>query len=64
MFTSLTAFDLHRTSSHAHSTRRCLDPATVRTRTGAPKLIPVIRPHWYGWATAGEMDAELIKKLR
>jgi hypothetical protein len=38
-FTSLEAFDAHRTGSHAENTRVCLDPATV---TGTSAMTEVV----------------------
>jgi hypothetical protein len=47
-FTSLRAFDIHRTGGH------CNDPATLRTRTGEPRLAPITRGHWSGWGEPKE----------
>jgi hypothetical protein len=46
-FTSITAFDAHRTGSHANGERHCLDPATVG-------LVPVTKTYWTGWGNPGE----------
>ena len=51
-FTSLSAFDKHRTGSHAYSTRRCLDPATLLDKNGEPVLVPADKP-WAGWSLPG-----------
>jgi hypothetical protein len=48
-FTGVTAFDMHRSGSHANSTRHCVDPASVG-------LVPVasLGGHWTGWGKPGE----------
>jgi hypothetical protein len=45
-FTSISAFDKHRTDSHVTG-RYCLDPA-------AAGLVPVTKRYWSGWALPGE----------
>lgn len=47
-FTGLSAFDTHRTGG------RCNAPETLLTQKGEPRLVPVDRPHWSGWATPGD----------
>lgn len=44
-FTSIAAFDKHRSGSHAKSTRHCVDPETVG-------LVPAGRA-WPGWSLPG-----------
>jgi hypothetical protein len=46
-FTTVSAFDKHRTGSHTDDTRHCLDPATAG-------LIKVTRPTWTGWGHPGQ----------
>jgi hypothetical protein len=46
-FTGVTAFDAHRSGSHANDTRHCLDPATVG-------LVAVTKRTWSGWGYPGE----------
>lgn len=47
-FTGLGAFDAHR------SRGKCLEPASVLTQKGEPRLMPVARPQWSGWSLAGD----------
>lgn len=47
-FTSISAFDIHRTRAG-----ECLDPATVVNLKGEPRLVPVDKPTWSGWARLG-----------
>ncbi len=54
-FTSLSAFDLHRSGSHARGTRHCLDPATVLSQTGERLLVPANKP-WPGWSGPGSWE--------
>lgn len=54
-FTSIAAFDRHRSGSHAADTRQCLDPATVLTEKGEPALVPANKP-WIGWSLPGSWD--------
>ena len=42
-FTSLEAFDAHRTGSHADNSRTCLDPATVSNASGMLEVLGVCR---------------------
>jgi hypothetical protein len=52
-FTGVSAFEMHRASSHAGGTRHRLDPATVRSeRTGEPLLVSADKP-WVGWSRPG-----------
>lgn len=51
-FTSVTAFDKHRTGSHAYGTRHCVDPATLTDKDGQPALVPADRA-WPGWSMPG-----------
>ena len=46
-FSSISAFDMHRSGSHAESTRHCVDPASAG-------LVPVTKLYWSGWARPGE----------
>jgi hypothetical protein len=43
-FTGITAFDQHRSGSHAWGQRHCLDPATVG-------LVAVTKRYWSGWGS-------------
>jgi hypothetical protein len=47
-FTGIRAFDIHRASGQCH------DPATLLTRTGEPRLVPITRQHWSGWGEPKE----------
>jgi hypothetical protein len=53
-FTGISAFDLHRTGSHAASTRTCLDPVTVFNKAGEHSLVEVTRQYWSGWGCPGD----------
>lgn len=44
-FTSIAAFDKHRSGSHAHGKRHCVDPETAG-------LVPADR-EWLGWSLPG-----------
>lgn len=60
-FTGLSAFDAHRTGSHAAGTRHCLDPETLRTEAGEPVLVPANKP-WPGWSLPGTWEGpELMR---
>ncbi|TXH48186.1 MAG: hypothetical protein E6Q97_25300 [Desulfurellales bacterium] len=54
-FTSIRSFDIHRTGSHAHGTRTCLNPASITTQAGNPALIPANKP-WPGWSEPGTWE--------
>jgi hypothetical protein len=52
-FTGVSAFEMHRSGSHAGGTRHCLDPATIRSeKTGEPLLVSADKP-WAGWSRPG-----------
>lgn len=48
-FTGPSAFDAHRTGSHANNTRRCLDPDTITDQHGNKLFHKVQKRHWSGW---------------
>lgn len=54
-FTGISAFDRHRTGSHAAGNRTCLDPATLLTEAGEPALVAANKP-WPGWSMPGTWE--------
>jgi hypothetical protein len=49
-FASVRAFDIHRSGGE------CRDPATIIDKHGNPRLVPIERQHWSGWASPSSDD--------